>query len=83
VGKATEDEAREARRQRWPVRLYRLGQEPGDDQSQLSTPEQRLAVMWDLAREAWSLTGQPLPGYRRDQTPVSCRPARAARPAGE
>ena len=72
-----EDESREARRT-WPVRVYRLGDEPGDDLSRLSTAEERLAMMWDLAREAWSLTGQPLPEYPRHATPVSCRPWRAA-----
>ena len=59
----------------WPVRVYRLGEEPGDDQSQLSTPEQRLAMMWDLARDAWSLAARPLPAYAREETPVACRPS--------
>lgn len=71
------DESREARRT-WPVRVYRLGAEPGDDLSGLTTPEQRLAMMWDLAQEAWSLTGRPLPDYPRHETPVSCRPWRVA-----
>ena len=70
--------SRDARRS-WPVRLYRLGEEPGDDQSELSTPEERLAVMWDLAREAWSLTGKPFPDYPRHETPVRCQPVPVAR----
>jgi hypothetical protein len=70
--RGTADEALEARRA-WPVRRYRLGQEPGEDQSRLNTAEDRLGVMWDLALEAWSLTGWPLPEYRRDETPVACR----------
>jgi hypothetical protein len=65
-------------RKTWPVRVYRLGHEPGDDQSRLNTAEERLAMMWDLAREAWSLTGKPLPDYPRHATPVSCRPWRVA-----
>lgn len=60
------------------MRLYRLGEEPGDDQSGLNTAEERLAMMWELAREAWSLTGRPLPEYPRHATPVSCRPWRVA-----
>jgi hypothetical protein len=58
--------------------VYRLGDEPGDDQSRQNTAEERLAMMWDLAREAWSLTGRPLPDYPRGATPVSCRPWRVA-----
>jgi hypothetical protein len=67
-----------ASRRRGPVRLFRLGDEPPDDQSGMNTPEERLAMMWDLSREAWSLTGQPLPGYLRHETPVTCRPWRVA-----
>jgi len=73
------EDVREARR-RWPVRLYRLGEEPGEDQSGLNTPEQRLSMMWDLARDAWALTGRPLPEYLRHETPVTCRPLRVGRP---
>jgi hypothetical protein len=58
--------------------VYRLGDEPGDDQSRLNAPEDRLAVMWDLARDAWSLTGKSMPEYSRHETPVSCRPWRVA-----
>ncbi|MGH9866793.1 MAG: hypothetical protein ACREAA_01320 [Candidatus Polarisedimenticolia bacterium] len=57
-------------RRDWPVRVYRLGQEPSDDISAETTPEQRLAMMWPLALEAWSLTGKPLPDYDRGSTPV-------------
>jgi hypothetical protein len=77
LAEGTRNESLEARRA-WPVRLYRLGEEPGEDQSRLNTPEQRLAMMWDLARDAWSLTGRPLPDYPRHETPVSCRPWRLA-----
>jgi hypothetical protein len=57
----------------WPVRVHRLGAEPPDDLSATSTPEERLAMMWPLALEAFSLTGHPLPAYRRLETPVSLR----------
>ncbi|HET7291262.1 MAG TPA: hypothetical protein VFM88_02450 [Vicinamibacteria bacterium] len=82
MARPAEDESRRARGA-WPVRVYRLGDEPGEDLSRLSTAEERLAMMWDLAREAWSLSGRPLPEYPRDATPVSCRPWRAAGGARE
>lgn len=75
------DAALEARRA-WPVRVYRLGEEPGDDQSRSSTATQRLAMMWELARDAWSLSGRPVPEYPRHETPVSCRPWRVVADEG-
>jgi hypothetical protein len=61
---------RAIRRRSWPVRRYRLGSEPSDDLSDITTAEERLAMMWPLALEAWSLAGLPLPDYSRDQTPI-------------
>ncbi len=55
------------------MRLFKLGTEPPDDQSVTSTPEERLATMWPLALEAFSLTGRPFPAYRRGEAPVSLR----------
>ena len=69
--------ARALARRSWPVRKYRLGAEPGDDLSAFTTPEDRLAMMWPLALEAWELTGKPLPTYLRDETPVRCLTSRA------
>jgi hypothetical protein len=65
--------ARAAERGSWPVARYRLGNEPGDDLSSTSTPEQRLAMMWQLAIEAFALTGQPFPSYTRAEAPVARR----------
>ena len=62
--------ARALARRHWPVRKLRLGDEPGDDLSATTTVEERLAMMWPLAVEAWSLTGQPIPEYQREDTPV-------------
>jgi hypothetical protein len=62
-----------ASRGSWPVRVFRLGAEPPDDLSGTSTPEQRLAMMWPLALEAFALTRRPLPEYRRFDTPVALR----------
>jgi len=61
--------ARAAGRASWPIRRFRLGEEPSDDLSATTTVTQRLEMMWPLAVEAWSLTGRPLPSYSRDQIP--------------
>jgi hypothetical protein len=52
-----------------PVRVYRLGEEPGDDLSTSTTPDQRLAMVWELTMRAWALMGQPVPTYERHQMP--------------
>ena len=62
--------ARAKRRRDWPLRAYRLGGEPGDDLSATTTAEERLAMMWPLAVEAWRLTGRPMPEYTRETMPV-------------
>ena len=69
--------ARRAARAHWPVRTYRLGDEPGPDLSSTTTAHERLAMMWPLAREAWTLSGRVIPDYPRDRTPV-----RVVRPPG-
>lgn len=56
-------------RRDWPIRRFRLGEEPGDDQGAASTPEQRLAMMWPLAREVWRLSGREIPDYPREASP--------------
>lgn len=69
----TDSDASRAERARarasWPVRRYRLGSEPSEDLSASTTAEERLAMMWELARQAWLLTGRAIPDYERDQTP--------------
>jgi hypothetical protein len=60
---------RAADRAAWPGRKRRLGDDAGDDLSALTTAEDRLTMMWPLARRAWALAGRPLPGYRRGQAP--------------
>jgi hypothetical protein len=72
--KRDEAVSRAAARSSWPVRRFRLGEEPGDDLSAFTTPLERLAMMEGLAREAWALTGRPLPDYRRADAPVRVRP---------
>lgn len=64
------EEARRAARACWPVRMFRLEEEPGPDLSATTTADERLAMMWPLAREAWTLAGRPIPEYPRHRTPV-------------
>jgi hypothetical protein len=57
------------------VRVFRLGEAPGDDLSEETTAVQRLGMMWPLALEAWTLAGRPLPAYDRSETPLTRRPS--------
>ena len=68
--------ARRTSRARWPVRKFRLEDARGPDLSATTTAEERLAMMWPLACEAWSLAGRAIPDYPRDRMPV-----RVIRPA--
>jgi hypothetical protein len=59
-----DDAASAARRQArgaWPIRVFRLGEEPDDDLSDRTTPEERIAMMWPLAVDAWTSAGRRLP----------------------
>lgn len=53
----------------WPIVRYRLGEEPDEDLSAVTTAEERLAMMWELARTAWELSGHAIPGYDRRHAP--------------
>lgn len=52
-----------------PIRVFRLGEEPSDDLSDRTTPEERIAMMWPLAVDAWTSAGRRLPEYSRDRMP--------------
>jgi hypothetical protein len=68
---AREDLEKRARHRRsWVVRVHRLDNQPRDDLSGQTTAEERLAMMWPLAVEAWSLSGRQLAEYSRAETPV-------------
>ena len=56
-------------RRPWVARVYRLGDEPGDDLSEVSTPEERLAMLAELSRRMWAMTGRPVPAYPRAGMP--------------
>jgi hypothetical protein len=61
---------RAAARSTWPVRIFRLGEEPDEDLSATTTAEERLGMMWELALRAWLLSGRELPEYDRRHTPI-------------
>jgi hypothetical protein len=65
------DTGRESRRRAratWPIRAYALGVEPPDDVSHL-TPDERLALLWQVSRSAWLLAGNRMPDEPRSKWP--------------
>jgi hypothetical protein len=64
-----------ATRASWPIRRYRLGEEPGDDLSASTTAEERLAMVWPLTLDAWAMAGKALPTYTRGETPIRVVPS--------
>jgi hypothetical protein len=62
--------ARAVLRRTWPVHVWRLGEEPGEDLSATTTAAERLEMMWPLALDAWSSAGLPLPDYPRHLAPI-------------
>lgn len=54
----------------WSAGVYRLGEEPSEDLSAVTTAEQRLGLVWELTARMWTLTGRPLPSYARSEIPV-------------
>ena len=65
----SEKEQRAAARREWPVAVYQLGEEPGDDLSASTTAEERLGMMWELAQRAWFFSGKPIPDYELKDAP--------------
>jgi hypothetical protein len=61
--------ARARQRADWPVRKYRLT-ETADDAVPPPSATERLAMMWQLAVDAWSFAGRALPEYARADTPI-------------
>lgn len=58
------------------MRIYRLGEEPGDNLSDVTSPSQRVEMVWELSARMWELTGKPVPAYTREQIPIRIiRPA--------
>jgi len=62
-------ERRKLQASQWPVRRYDLGREPLRDPLDRSTIDERIAMMWPLAKEAWSVAGKPIADYERKDMP--------------
>ena len=56
-------------REAWPIRRFKLGEEPSDDLGATTIGEERLAMMWQLALDAWASAGRQLPEYTRENMP--------------
>lgn len=61
-------------RSSWPVRVFPLEDAPGPDLSSVTTPEERLAMVWQLTLEAWSPAGGAIPGWNRSEGPIRVVP---------
>jgi hypothetical protein len=53
------------------ARVLRLGTEPGDDLSAITTPDERVAMVWELTARMWEFGGAPEPTYTRATIPVT------------
>lgn len=62
-----------AGRRGWPVRIFRLGDEPPDDLSS-TTAEERIALVAELSARTWELAGRTFPTYTRAAMPVRIVP---------
>ena len=67
---STDRQQRAAARRHWPVRAFRLGEEPADDLRANTTAAERLEMVWLLTVDAWTLSGREIPGYARHESPV-------------
>jgi hypothetical protein len=74
---------RRAARARWPVVRHRLSDEQPDDLSSITTPAERIAMMWELAESAWRLAGRSLPTYDRRDLPGRLFRPGVLRPASD
>jgi hypothetical protein len=61
-------------RKDWPIRVYRLGEEPPDDLRATTTAAERLAMVWELTLDAWELAGREIPNYPREEAPIRIVP---------
>lgn len=59
-----------SRRDLVPIRVYRLGAEPPDVDTAALPAATRVAMVWELSRRMWLLSGRPAPAIPRDQLPV-------------
>ena len=62
-------EERAKARANWPIRAFRLGEEPTIDDRDTSTAEERIRLVATLTREQWALSKRALPSYSRSEIP--------------
>lgn len=58
------------RQPRLPVRIFRLGEEPTDDLSSLTTPAERFEMVALLTARMLEFSGAPVPTYSRREMPI-------------
>ena len=64
------EEDRKHSRRLWKIEVHELAEHDRRDLSATTTAEERLAMMWPLALEAWRLAGRPIPDYTRAEIPA-------------
>lgn len=67
--RVSSEEKRRRKRKTWPIRRFALGEEPSEDIAAYTTPEERLAMVWELTLRAWRLAGRAIPRYPRHKAP--------------
>jgi hypothetical protein len=80
---ADDIEARRRARAQWPITRHDLNASVSDDLSDVTTPAQRIAMMWPLAVEAWRVAGREIPHYARSEAPGRLFRAGEPRPDDE
>lgn len=68
-------ERNKAERAGWPIRSVPLSapESSAADLTDSTSPEERIAMMWPLALDAWALAGRPIPEYSRAEMPIEVR----------
>jgi hypothetical protein len=52
-----------------PIRRTKLGDDDDLHLLRTTTSDERLSMMWQLALDAWAMSGQKIPEYPRNETP--------------
>lgn len=64
---------RAAERAAWPIRRITLDAEGDSSTDAPASAEERFAMVWRLTRDAWALSGRPMPDYPRAEAPGRLR----------
>jgi hypothetical protein len=62
-------EERRRARAAWPIRRTALAEEPLTDERIPDDVDARVAMVAELTRMQWALSGRELPNYRREEMP--------------